>query len=416
VVPRPRGFPNHTSFCAGRPRLLPPSCSLSQTGNGCVTGAQAPPQEEARSHVEASRVTQIQPAPGARVAAPPSRMRALVKTAPGPGFTIVEVPTPSPRRGDVLVKVAAGGICGTDLHIYRWDPWARSRVRPPRIIGHEFCGTVAAVGDGVTEVGVGDRIAGESHIVCGWCPRCRRGQAHICDRLEIVGVDRDGAFAEYVVLPATNAWRLDASIATEIGAIMDPLGNAVHTTLATDVTTRTVAIIGCGPIGLMAIPICQAAGAALVVATDVRPGRLALARRLGADVVIDATAERAVDRIRALTDGQGVDAVLEMSGHPHGIRDALGAVRSGGWVGLLGLPSAPVELDLADQVIFKAVRVEGIFGRRLWQTWEQMTTLLRRGLNVAPVITHRLPLERFADAFGLLEAGDAGKVILTLEP
>jgi threonine 3-dehydrogenase len=283
------------------------------------------------------------------------------------------------------------------------------------VIGHEFCGTVVAVGHGVAEVSVGDRIAGESHITCGWCSRCRHGQAHICDRLEIVGVDRDGAFADYVVLPATNAWRLDGAIPLEIAAIMDPLGNAVHTALATDITTRTVAITGCGPIGLMAIPVCRMAGAGLVIATDVRPSRRALAGTMGADVVIDARTEHVVDRIRELTDGQGVDAVLEMSGHPDGIRDALHAVRSGGWVGLLGLPGVPVELDLANQVIFKAVRVEGIFGRRLWQTWEQMTTLLRRGLDVAPVITHKLPLERFEEAFSLLESGEAGKVILTLE-
>ncbi len=343
-------------------------------------------------------------------------MRALVKTAPGPGFTVEEVPVPRPGRSDVLVQVAAGGICGTDLHIYRWDAWAQSRVRPPRIIGHEFCGTVVAVGADVTEVAVGDRVAGESHITCGWCGRCRHGQAHICDRLEIVGIDRDGAFAEYVVIPASNAWRLDPAIPLDVGAIMDPLGNAVHTALATDLTTQTVAITGCGPIGLMAIPICRMAGAALVVASDVRPGRLALARRMGADVVVDAREQSLAERVRGLTDGQGVDVVLEMSGQPAGIRDALQAVRSGGWVGLLGLPAAPVELDLANQVIFKAVRVEGIFGRRLWQTWEQMTTLLRRGLDVLPVITHRLPLARFDEAFASLESGDAGKVILTIEP
>jgi threonine 3-dehydrogenase len=343
-------------------------------------------------------------------------MRALVKSAPGPGFSIEEVPVPQPGRSDVLVRVAAGGICGTDLHICRWDAWAQSRVRPPRIIGHEFCGTVAAVGADVTEVAVGDRVAGESHITCGWCGRCRHGQAHICDRLEIIGIDRDGGFAEYVAIPASNAWRLDSTIPPDVGAIMDPLGNAVHIALATDLTTQTVAITGCGPIGLMAIPICRMAGAALVVASDVRPGRLALARQMGADVVVDAREQSMAKRVRELTDGQGVDVVLEMSGQPEGIRDALEGVRSGGWVGLLGLPATPVELDLANQVIFKAVRVEGIFGRRLWQTWEQMTTLLRRGLDVLPVITHRLPLDRFDEAFASLESGGAGKVILTLEP
>jgi threonine 3-dehydrogenase len=342
-------------------------------------------------------------------------MRALVKRAPGRGLQISEVPVPTPGSSDVLIHVAAGGICGTDLHIYRWDTWAQGRVRPPRVIGHEFCGTVVRVGGHVTEVSVGDRVAGESHIACGWCSRCRHGQAHVCDRLEIVGIDRDGAFAEYVVIPAQNAWRLDDTISNDIGAVMDPLGNAVHTALATELTACTVAVIGCGPIGLMAIPICRMAGAALVVASDVTASRRALAARMGADVVIDGRAGDVAERIRNLTDGQGVDAVLEMSGHPSGIRDAVLAVRSAGWVGMLGLPSAPVELDLTNLVIFKAVRVEGIFGRRLWQTWEQMTALLRRGLDIAPAVTHRLPLERYDDAFALLEAGEAGKVILTLE-
>jgi len=343
------------------------------------------------------------------------RMRALMKTAPGPGFSLVEVPVPAPGRSDVLVRVLAGGICGTDLHIYRWDPWARSRVRPPRVIGHEFCGTVVAAGEAVIGVSVGDRIAGESHIACGWCPRCRHGQAHICERLEIIGVDRDGAFAEYVVMPATNAWRLDPGIPSEVGAVMDPLGNAVHTALATELVTRTVLITGCGPIGLMAIPICRMAGAALVVASDVHPGRLALAAGLGADAVLDAAAGDVAERVHDLTAGQGADVVLEMSGHAAGVHDALRAVRSGGWVGLLGLPGEPVALDLANDVIFKAVRLEGIFGRRLWQTWEQMTVLLRRGLDISPVITHRLPLDRFEEAFARLESGEAGKVILTLE-
>jgi threonine 3-dehydrogenase len=342
-------------------------------------------------------------------------MRALVKLAPGRGLDVVEVPVPSPGRTDVLIRVAAGGICGTDLHIYHWDPWSASRIKPPRIIGHEFCGTIAAVGEDVTEVQVGDRVAGEGHIACGWCFQCRHGQAHICDRLEVVGIDRDGAFADYVVIPARNAWRLDPATPTEIAAVMDPLGNAVHTALETDIAARNVAITGCGPIGLMAIAICRMAGAALVIASEAVGNRQVLARQMGADIVLDAKRDDVPARIRELTGGPGADVVLEMSGHPNGIRDALRGVRSGGWVGMLGLPGAPVELDLANLVIFKAVRVAGIYGRRLWQTWEQMTALLRRGLDVAPVITHRLPLERYADAFALLETGEAGKVILTVE-
>jgi threonine 3-dehydrogenase len=375
------------------------------------------PQESSPRSVEASVVTQsIYSTPLDLPAEPvPQTMRALVKTAGEPGCDLVEVPVPTPGPDEVLVRVQAGGICGTDLHIYRWDPWARSRVRPPRVIGHEFCGTVVSLGPGVTEVALGERVAGESHVACGWCHRCRAGEAHICERLEIIGIDRDGAFADYVAMPARNAWRLDEDILRDTAAVMDPLGNAVHTALATEIAARTVAITGCGPIGLMAIPVVRMAGAAMVIATDVQAARLSIARRLGADLVLDAGRGDAAQQIKDATGGRGVDVVLEMSGHPAGIRDALHGVRSGGWVGLLGLPAAPVEIDLASEVIFKAVRFEGIVGRRLWQTWDQMTALLRRGLDITPVITHRLPLEEFTTAFELLESGEAGKVVLSVE-
>ena len=342
-------------------------------------------------------------------------MRALVKASAGPGCEIADVPVPEPRRGEALVRVSAAGICGTDLHIYRWDPWARAHVRPPRVIGHEFTGTVVALGEDVTDVAVGDRIAGECHVACGLCHNCRRGERHICERLEIIGIDRDGAFADYVRMPAANAWRLHDDISTDVAAVMDPLGNAVHTALATELTARAVLITGCGPIGLMAIAICRMAGAATVTASDVNAGRLALARTMGADLVVDSRAVDVAAAVQAQTDGQGADVVLEMSGHPTGIADSFRAVRRGGWVSLLGLPGSPVELELGNDVIFKAVRIQGIFGRRIWDTWEQMSRLLRRGLDITPVITHRLPMERYAEAFALLESGNAGKVILTVE-
>ena len=242
------------------------------------------------------------------------------------------MPVPEPHRDEVLVRVSATGICGTDLHIYRWDPWARAHVHPPRVIGHEFTGTVVALGDDVTEVAVGDRIAGECHVACGLCHNCRRGDPHICERLEIIGIDRDGAFAEYVRMPARNAWRLHDDIPTDVAAVMDPLGNAVHTALATELTAQAVLITGCGPIGLMAIAICKMAGAAVVVASDVNTARLSLARTMGADLVLDSRAENVAAGVHELTDGQGADVVLEMSGHPGGIADALRAVRRGGWV------------------------------------------------------------------------------------
>ncbi|HXF82873.1 MAG TPA: L-threonine 3-dehydrogenase [bacterium] len=339
-------------------------------------------------------------------------MRALVKADAGPGLELVDVPIPVPGSDEVLVKVFAGGICGTDLHIYEWDAWARSRVRPPLTVGHEFCGTVVEVGAHVSGVTVGDFIAGEGHIACGRCHACRDGAFHICERLRVIGVDRNGAFAEYVAMPAANAWKLDAAVPRDVAAIMDPLGNAVHAALEVSLGAKSVAVIGCGPIGLMAIGVCQLAGAALVIASDVSDQRLALARRMGADLVLDARAGDVPARIREATDGAGVDVVLEMSGHEAGLRDGLAALRNGGWVSLLGLPRRPATVDLANDVIFKEAHLVGIFGRRIWRTWEQATTLLRRGLDVTPVITHRLPLERFEEAFDLLKAASAGKIIL----
>lgn len=340
----------------------------------------------------------------------------MIKAMPGPGCKLVDLPVPAPGPGEVLVRVAAAGICGTDLHIYKWDAWAQSRIRPPRVIGHEFCGMVVATGEGVNTVKVGDRVTGECHIACGRCAYCLGGQPHICQRLEIVGIDCDGAFADFVVLPAGNAWPLDPGIPFDVAAVMDPLGNAVHAAMATELVGRAVLVTGCGPIGLMAIPVCKMCGARLVVASDVTESRLALARKVGADLVLDARDGRVSERVREHTGGTGTDVVLEMSGHPSGIRDALLSVRGGGWVGLLGLPGAPFELDLVDLVVFKEARLQGIFGRLMWQTWEQMSSLLLRGLDIRPIITHRLPLERFAEAFDLLASGGAGKVILTIEP
>ncbi len=341
-------------------------------------------------------------------------MRALVKVDAGPGFQLTEVPVPPVGPGQIRVKVFAGGICGTDLHIYTWDDWARSRIKPPLIIGHEFCGTVVDLAADVHTVAVGDFVAGEGHLTCGTCHSCRRGQPHICERLQVIGVDRDGAFANFVVMPAANAWKLAPSIPRDVAAIMDPLGNAVHASLETSLAAKSVAVIGCGPIGLMAIPICHMVGAAFVAASDVHDYRLGLARRMGADLVLDSRNDDVAARIRESTGGQGADVVLEMSGHGDGLRDGLRSLRNGGWVSVLGLPSGRVELDLANDVIFKEAHLVGIFGRKLWRTWEQATALLRMGLHVTPVITHRLPLDQYEEAFALLKSGEAGKVILYL--
>ncbi|HLW60206.1 MAG TPA: L-threonine 3-dehydrogenase [bacterium] len=342
-------------------------------------------------------------------------MRALVKPAAGPGLEIRSLPIPTPGSGQVLVRVHAGGICGTDLHIERWDPWAAGRLRPPRVIGHEFCGTVVELGPDVHGVSVGDFIAGESHVSCGHCHLCRRGEAHICEALEIIGVDRDGAFADYVVVPAPNAWKMAPGTPPEIAAIMDPFGNAVHTALAADLGARSVLVMGCGPIGLCAVLIARRAGATPILAADVNPYRLALARTLGADRVMDARTEDVPGIVRALTDGAGADVLLEFSGHGQGLHNGLAALRNGGFAALLGLPGRPIELDLANDVIVKGIRLQGIFGRRLWETWYEATALLASGVDIRPVITHRLPMARFAEAFALMRSGECGKVLLTVE-
>ena len=342
-----------------------------------------------------------------------SVMRAVVKTDPGPGLDLATMPVPHPGPGEVLVKVAVAGICGTDLHIAAWDAWARSRVVPPRVIGHEFCGTVADTAGDVNDVAVGDVVSGEGHVTCGRCAPCRTGLSHLCERLQVIGIDRDGAFADYVVLPARNVWRVDPAIPRDVAAIMDPLGNAVHAALEAPLVGRRVAVVGCGPIGLMAIAICRQAGAAFIAASDISDARLALARRMGADLVVDARTEDLAASIRG-AGIDGVDVVLEMSGAEAGLADGLRALRPGGWVSLLGLPEQPVRVDLAGGVIFKGARLAGIFGRKIWQTWEQAAALLRSGLDVTPVITHRLPLERVGEAFDLLRAGAAGKVLLYL--
>lgn len=342
-------------------------------------------------------------------------MRALIKPARGPGLEIRTAPIPRPGPTDVLLKVHAGGICGTDLHIEEWDAWAASRIRPPRIIGHEFCGTVVETGPDVHGVAVGDFVAGESHVACGHCHLCRRGEAHICAALQIIGVDRDGAFADYVVLPAHNTWRMHPDIPREVAAIMDPFGNAIHTALATDLAGRSVIVMGCGPIGLCAILIARRAGALRIAAVDVNEVRLRLAGTAGADLVLDARTEDVPRAVRSFTNGEGADVLLELSGSPQGLHAGLTALRNGGFAALLGLPHRPVEVDLANDVIFKGLRLQGIFGRRLWETWYQAMAFLAAGLDIRPVITHRLPMARFREAFDLMRSGACGKVILTVE-
>ncbi len=329
-----------------------------------------------------------------------------------------EVPTPMCGPSDVLIKVHAAGVCGTDLHIWEWDAWASGRLKPPVVIGHEFAGEIVALGAESAAEGllaVGDKVTAEGHIVCGHCLQCRTGHAHLCSRTRIIGVDRDGAFADFIAMPASNVMKLDG-IPVDIGAIMDPMGNAVHTVLeGGDVPGSTVLVLGCGPIGCFACGVAKAAGASLVIASDFNDMRLSLARKMGATVTLNPGRDDVLARVRELTGGDGVDLVCEMSGHPAGHTQAFAAARLGGRVNLLGTPSRTTEVDFARDVIFKGLTLYGVTGRKMYTTWNQMARFLRNGqLDPLPVVTHRFPLERIADAIGVIKDGKAGKVILEI--
>jgi threonine 3-dehydrogenase len=341
-------------------------------------------------------------------------MRALVKESAGPGIVLRDVPVPAYGPSEVLIKVHHAGVCGTDLHIWEWDSWASSRVKPPVIVGHEFAGKITELGQEAAASGLlaGDLVTAEGHLVCGHCLQCRLGDAHLCRRTRIIGVDRDGAFADFIVMPASNVIKLDG-IPTEIGAIMDPMGNAVHTVLEAEVPGSTVLVLGCGPIGCFAVGVARAAGASLVLASDFNPKRLELARAMGAQVTLNPGSDDVVARVLELTGGDGVDVVCEMSGHPSGHAQAFAAARMGGRVNLLGTPNRTTEVDFARDIIFKGLTLYGVTGRKMYQTWHQMLRFLRAGqLNPRPVITHRFPLECIAEAIQVIKAGQAGKVIL----
>ena len=340
-------------------------------------------------------------------------MRALVKPGPEPGFLLTDVPIPSIGPTDVLIRVEKAGLCGTDLHIYNWDGWAQHRIKPPRVIGHEFMGTVAAIGEAVRAVRVGERVSAEGHIVDMTCLPCRTGQAHICEHVEIIGVDRDGAFAEYVAIPEYNVWRLDPAIPDVCAAIFDPLGNAVHTVMAAGVSVKSVAITGVGSIGLMAIAVARAAGATAIYAIDVNPSKLELAQHLGADATFLATRPGLIEEIRGRTRGEGVDVLLEMSGSGSAIDQGLQLLRNGGTAALLGIPPGNVSLDLAERIIFKGLTVLGINGRRMFETWYQTEALVKSGrVDPAAIITHVLPYDQFERAFDLTSKGEAAKIVL----
>ncbi len=329
------------------------------------------------------------------------------------GLSLVTRELPSPGKGQVLVKVEAAAICGTDVHIYKWDQWSSSRINPPLIIGHEFCGKVVEIGDGVDDIEAGERVTAEGHLACGSCTFCLTGRAHICNSVEIIGVDRDGAFAEYLLLPASNLWRVDERLSSEVGSLFDPLGNAVHAVMSSgQLMGQVVIITGCGPIGLCSIALARRGGAELIIASDLIDTRLELAEKMGADRVVDVRQHGLEETVRELTSGMGAHLLLEMSGHPRAINDGLSSLRKGGRAILLGLPSSPVQLDLANDLIFNEVSVKGINGRRIFESWFQMDSLFRSGLQLEQLITHYFGFSDCERTFKVAASGECGKVIL----
>ncbi|MGZ4357131.1 MAG: L-threonine 3-dehydrogenase [Gaiellaceae bacterium] len=342
-------------------------------------------------------------------------MQAVRKIEAAPGLVLEDVPVPEIAENDVLVEVEAASVCGTDLHIWRWDEWAAHRIVPPLTIGHEFAGTVVDVGRLVRHVAVGDYVSAESHVTCGMCFYCRTGQAHMCERTQIMGVDRDGAFAQYVAVSESVIWQNDRSkLPPELATLQEPFGNAVFATSEQDLAGHSIAVLGCGPVGLFTIAIARASGAAVVMAADRKPYRLELARQMGATdtVDVDGTPD-AAEWFRAHHEGRGFDVVFEMSGSPRAIADAFRIARNGARVILFGIPAAPVQIDVAEMLIFKNLDVLALSGRRIFATWYKTRWLLESGVvDLRPLITHEYPLEAFATAFNELDAGEACKIIL----
>jgi threonine 3-dehydrogenase len=338
-------------------------------------------------------------------------MLALVKTGPGPGLSLQTVAEPEIGINDVLIRVHKTGICGTDLHIEGWDAWAQRTIRPPMVIGHEFVGEIVEIGSNVADFRPGDLVSGEGHVVCGRCRHCLAGRRNLCAHTIGLGVERQGAFAEYVTLPMTNVWHHWPGIDEEVAAVFDPFGNAVHTALSFPVLGEDVLVTGAGPIGLMAIAVARHAGARHIVASEPNPYRRELARTMGATVVVD-PAERDLRDVQAeLGMSEGFDVALEMSGNPSALRSAIANMAHGGGVAMLGIPSGEISLDV-NEIIFKMLTLKGIYGREMYETWYKMTVMLQSGLDIRPAISHRFSFREHAAAFATARSGDSGKVIM----
>ena len=339
-------------------------------------------------------------------------MKAIVKIKPEKGIWMTDVPIPAIGPNDVLIKIKKAAICGTDLHIYKWDEWAQNTIKTPLVIGHEYMGTVVEKGSEVTRVLIGERVTVEGHISCGFCRNCRRGRQHICDHTAGIGVNRDGGFAEYVSVPASNVLKLDDRISDELMSVMDPLGNATHTALSFPLLGEDVLITGIGgPIGAMAAAVCKYAGARYIVGTDISEYRRNLALKMGATKVIDPRTESIKDAMKSLGMVGGFDIGLECSGSPAAFGDMVENMYNGGKISLLGLLPSSTQINWS-KLIFKGLTMKGIYGREMYETWYQMEMMLSHGLNIAPVITHRFPADNYQEAFNIMEEGNCGKIIL----
>ena len=339
-------------------------------------------------------------------------MRTLAKARPEPGIWMTEAPKPAVGPNDVLIRIRKTAICGTDMHIYNWDDWAQKTIPVPMHVGHEYVGTVEAMGDEVRGLEIGQRVSGEGHIVCGHCRNCRAGRRHLCRNTVGVGVNRPGAFAEYLVIPAVNAFPIPDDIPDEIAAILDPFGNAAHTALSFDLVGEDVLITGAGPIGIMAAAICRHVGARHVVITDVNDYRLELARKMGAHRTVNIAREKLADIMPSLNMVEGFDVGLEMSGVPPAFRDMLGVMNHGGKVAMLGIPPGDMAIDWT-QVIFKGLTLKGIYGREMFETWYKMIALIQGGLDLRPMITHRFDVKDYLEGFKTMGSGKSGKVVLS---
>ena len=338
-------------------------------------------------------------------------MKALVKKHPKQGLWLEEIPVPEIGIDDVLIKVHKTGICGTDVHIWEWDSWAQKTISVPMAIGHEFVGSIEKLGSNVHDFAVGDIVSGEGHVVCGKCRNCLAGRRHLCNATKGIGVNRPGAFAEYISIPVTNVWHADQTIPMDVISIFDPFGNAAHTALSFNILGEDVLITGAGPIGLMATAIAKHAGARFIVTTDVNPYRLALAEKMGATVALDVREKKVADLQKQLGMKEGFDVGLEMSGNGDALNELITNMCHGGKIAILGIPSKDLVIDW-NTVIFNMLTIKGIYGREMYETWYIMQSMIQTGLDISPVITHKFPYTEFEEGFTIMRSGNSGKIIL----